>query len=129
MLSEPGAELDRVANQVIGAAIEVHRVIGPVFLEGVYEEALCHELMLRKMRFSRQHLIDLRYKGHPVGQGRLDVLVENKLILELKAVEALATVQQVQLHSYLKATNLRLGLLINFNVPLLKNGIKRIIAK
>ena len=126
---EPSRELDVLANRVIGAAIEVHRLIGPGFTEAVYEEALCHELMLRSIPFSRQHAINLTYKGHPIGQGRLDILVDGQLILELKAVEMVLAIHKAQLHSYLKATNLKLGLLINFNVPLLKNGIKRIIAK
>ena len=124
---EPGDELDRLAHAVIGAAIEVHRHLGPGFLEAVYEEALCVELSSRQIPFVRQAPVAVRYKGHAVGESRLDVLVANALVVELKAVEAIVPVHVAQVMSYLKATGHRLGLLINFNVPFLKSGIKRII--
>lgn len=125
---EPGPELDRLSHQVIGAAIEVHRLLGPGLLESVYEEALCIELGLRGLTFVRQPAADLSYKGHPVGRGRLDLLVDGALVVELKAVEALTAVHKAQVISYLRMTGHRLALLINFNVSCLRDGIKRIIC-
>jgi GxxExxY protein len=127
-LNEPDEQVDRLAHAVIGAAIEVHRILGPGFLESVYEEALCVELRSRGIPFARQLVVQLKYKGYDVGEGRLDLLVGDALVVELKAVEALAQIHSVQLLSYLKATGHQLGLLINFNVPVLRNGIKRVIS-
>ncbi|HJQ27329.1 MAG TPA: GxxExxY protein [Blastocatellia bacterium] len=124
---EPDAELDHLAQLVIGAAIEVHRTLGPGFLESVYEEALCIELSLRGVPFTRQAGFNVNYRGQEVGQGRVDVLIAGKLIVELIAVEALAPVHMAQTISYLKMTGCALGLLINFNVPILKNGIRRVV--
>ena len=124
---EPEPELDRLAHAVIGAAIEVHRSLGPGFLESVYEEALCIELESRRIPFVRQCPVAVQYKGHPVGEGRLDLLVGGKLVVELKAVETLVPIHSAQLMSYLRATGPCLGLLINFNMPVLKNGIKRMV--
>jgi GxxExxY protein len=124
---EPGEELDDLAHRVIGAAIEVHRHLGPGFLEVVYEEALAIELRLRGIPFERQKLIVVGYKEAAVGEGKLDLLVDDRRIVELKAVEALAAIHKAQVISYLRATRLRLGLLINFNVPILKNGLQRVI--
>jgi len=126
-MREPSAELDRLAHAVIGAAIEVHRLLGPGFLESVYEEALCVELQLRGIPFTRQPIVSVDYKNHIVGEGRLDLLVGDVLIVELKAVDALAPIHTAQVISYLKTTGHQLGLLINFNVPVLRGGIKRII--
>jgi GxxExxY protein len=126
-LREPSKEVDDLARLVIGAAIEVHRTLGPGYLESLYEEALVHELRLQDIPYERQVTIFVEYKGLKIGEGRLDLLVDNKLPVELKAVEALAPIHQAQLLSYLKMTGLHLGLLINFNVPLLKQGIKRVI--
>jgi len=127
MHTEPDEDLDRVAHEVIGAAIEVHRILGPGFLESVYEEALCVELRLRAIPFQRQVLLSVVYKGTPIGQGRLDLLVSEKLIVEIKTVETLAAIHKAQAISYLKATGHRLALLINFNTSILKDGIKRIV--
>jgi len=124
---EPGAALDDVAHDVIGAAIEVHRLLGPGFLESVYEEALCVELSLRNVRFVRQVPVTVSYKRRIVGESRLDLLVENALVVELKAVDAILPIHVAQVISYLKAARLRLGLIITFNVDLLKRGIKRVI--
>ena len=118
--------LTQLSGQVIGAAIEVHRVLGSGFLESVYEEALCVELAVRGLSFSRHVKIAVRYKGHEIGDGRLDLLVENALIVELKAVEELSPIHTAQVISYLKTTGHRLALLINFNEPTLKSGIRRI---
>jgi GxxExxY protein len=124
---EPDKKADELAHTVIGAAIEVHRHLGPGFLEGVYEEALCVELTDKRIPFERQKEINLLYKDREIGRHRIDLLVGKSLIVELKTVEALAEIHQAQLISYLKATRLTLGLLINFNVPILKNGIQRIV--
>ena len=124
---EPSSSENVLAHQVIGAALEVHRLLGPGYLESVYENALCLELELRDVPFVRQHAVSVHYKTQPVGEGRLDLLVGGALVVELKAVEVLMPIHSMQLHSYLKATNHKLGLLINFNVSLLKNGIKRVV--
>jgi GxxExxY protein len=121
------AYLNQLTHSVIGAAIEVHRVIGPGFLESVYEEALVIELSEREISFVRQPIIATSYKGHQIGEARLDLLVDGCLIVELKAVESLLPVHKAQVISYLKMTGLRLGLLINFNVPLLTDGLQRVI--
>jgi GxxExxY protein len=126
-LIEPNQKTDELAHAVIGAAIEVHRQLGPGFLESIYEEALCVELEARQIPFERQKEISVLYKDRPIGQQRIDLLVGESLIVELKACEALAEIHKAQVISYLKATHLSLGLLINFNVPVLKNGIQRII--
>jgi GxxExxY protein len=120
-------EFDPLSHAVIGAAIEVHRSLGPGFLESIYEEALSIELAERKLSHSRQHVISVSYKGHAIGEGRLDILVDNRLIVELKAVEALLPIHSAQLISYLKMTGYPVGLLINFNVPVLKQGVKRLV--
>ncbi|MBI3976872.1 MAG: GxxExxY protein [Chloroflexi bacterium] len=125
--TEPEAGLNRLTQAVIGAAIEVHRVLGPGYLESVYEEAICVELQLRGVPFVRQVAMDVSYKGHAVGEGRLDLLVGGHLIVELKAVEALAPIHTAQVISYLKATGHHLGLLINFNVLVLRQGIRRVV--
>jgi GxxExxY protein len=124
---EPDKRTDELAHAVIGAAIEVHRLLGPGFLESVYEEALCVELAAREIPFERQKEINVIYKGHQIGRQRVDLLVGQALIVELKTVEELAEIHKAQVISYLKATGLSLGLLINFNVPVLKSGIQRIV--
>ncbi len=120
-------ELNQLSHAVIGAAMEVHKQLGPGFLESVYEKALKVELDIRGIPHQPQLVFDVDYKGANVGEGRVDILVQGSLIVELKAVEALAPIHTAQVISYLKALKLNLGLLINFNVPLLKQGIKRII--
>jgi GxxExxY protein len=125
---EPAAALDRLARAVIGAAIEVHRCLGPGLLESVYEEALCVELALARIPFERQLRTKLRYKRHDIGEARLDLLVDRRLIIELKTVESLAPVHIAQVLSYLRFRRLQLGLLVNFNVADLRSGgIRRII--
>jgi GxxExxY protein len=119
--------LNDLSFQVIGAAMEVHRVLGAGFIESVYEEALCYELAERKISFERQKEISVYYKGQAIGKNRLDMLVKEHLILELKAIERFEAIHTAQAISYLKATDLKLCLLINFNVTILKEGIKRII--
>jgi GxxExxY protein len=124
---EPDRQLDHLAYQVIGAAIEVHRQLGPGFLESVSEEAMCVELALRKIAFTRQLEVAIDYKGRAVGRGRLDLLVAECLVVELKAVEALAPIHSAQMISYLRLTKRQLGLLINFNVAVLRDGIRRVV--
>jgi GxxExxY protein len=124
--SEPDPELNRISKAVIGAAIEVHRVLGPGYLESVYQKALEIEFRKRGIVSVAQHPVVLHYKGELIGEGYLDFLVGGKLIVELKAVEVLAGIHTAQVISYLKATNHKLGLLLNFNVKALKDGIKRI---
>lgn len=119
---------NEVAKAVIGAAIEVHRALGPGLLEGVYEECLAVELELRGLRGERQRRIAVQYKGRQVAADlRIDLLVEDRVIVELKAVEKLLPVHGAQLLSYLRLTDTSLGLLINFNVPLLREGIRRVV--
>jgi GxxExxY protein len=125
--TEPRRELDELAEAVIGAAIEVHRHLGPGYLEGAYEQALAIELRLRGIEFERQVPIPLSYKGYEIGEGRVDFLVRKELVVELKAVESTLPVHKTQVISYLKALSLHLGLLINFNVRVLKEGIRRVV--
>jgi len=124
---EPDPAVDALAKSVIGAAIEVHSILGTGFLEAVYEQALAVELGLRGIPFQRQHPIALNYKSELVGEARLDFLIDGKLILELKAVDSLHPIHHAQVLNYLKATGLQLGLLMNFNVEQMKDGIKRIV--
>jgi GxxExxY protein len=121
------SEIEQSAYALIGAAVEVHRSLGPGFLESAYESALAIELKERAIRFERQVPIPLFYKGHCIADARLDLLIEGQVIAELKAVDALVPIHLAQALSYLKAMNLRLALLINFNVPVLRDGIRRVI--
>ncbi len=123
----PGEHVDAVCHRVIGAALEVHRALGPGFLESVYEEALCVELSLRGIPFARQVPIRVAYKGSAIGEARIDILVDGCLVVELKAVESIAPIHIARVISYLKATQRPLGLLITFNVTALRHGIKRVI--
>jgi GxxExxY protein len=125
--AEPPEHLDHVATAVIGAATEVHRRLGPGFLESIYEAALVIELTRRGIQFERQLPIVVRYEDVVIGEHRLDLLVDGELVVELKAVEAIAPIHLSQLLSYLRAGAFQLGLLINFNVPYLRNGIRRVV--
>ena len=112
---------------MIGALIEVHRTLGPGLLESTYEACLAHELLLRGLRFELQKAIAVRYKGALVECGyRLDVLVEDRIVIELKAVERLLPIHAAQLLTYLKLAALPVGLLVNFNVQILKDGLRRL---
>ena len=119
-------ERDPLTGAIIGAAIEVHRRLGPGLVERLYEEALCIELRLRGMRFERQKPLKVDYKGHRIGNYRVDLLVENRVIVELKAVKALLPVHRKQVLCYLRITGVRRGLLLNFNEELLTQGIGRV---
>ena len=119
--------LKDVTEKIISSCIEVHSNLGPGLLENIYEEALAHEFELRKIRYERQKQIQLRYKGKEIGFHKIDFLIENEVILEIKAVEGLNEIFKAQLLTYLKAMDKKVGLLINFNVLRLKEGIKRLI--
>ena len=126
-LPEPDEGLDRLASETLGACVEVHRELGPGFLESTYEAALCVELERRGIRFERQVPIRLVYKEQVIGRHQIDLIVADRLVVELKAIEALAPIHAAQVRSYLKATRLTLGLLVNFNSALLLRGVRRII--
>ena len=119
---------DPVSEAVIGAAIEVHRTLGPGLLESVYEQCLCHELAQRGIAFHQQLALPVRYKDVTLESGlRLDLVVEKQLIVELKAVEILLGVHEAQLLTYLRLSGIRRGLLLNFNVFLMRDGIRRMV--
>ena len=122
-----GEQVEQLAYRVIGAAIEVHRLLGPGFLESVYQESLEVEFRMRGIPCQPKKPVAITYKGHQVGEGQLDFMVGDILIVELKAVEKLAPIHEAQVISYLKMTKNTLGFLINFNVPILKEGIKRLV--
>jgi GxxExxY protein len=119
-------ENDILTQKVIGAAIEVHRTLGPGLLESIYEEALCHEFDLRGIRYTRQVEIDVIYKGKVIKGQRIDILVEDEVIVEIKSLIKLPEVSIAQVLSYLKATGLKRGLIVNFGAKMLREGLKRI---
>lgn len=126
--SHSKSEINALTRQIIGAAIEVHRAFGPGLLESVYEDCMAIELKLRGLPFERQKPVALEYKGHQVGADlKIDLLVADLVVVELKSVAQLLPVHEAQLLSYLKLTGCPAGLLINFNVPVLKQGIKRMV--
>jgi GxxExxY protein len=121
-------EIERLAKEIVDSAFKVHKELGPGLLESVYEACLAHELRKRGLRVDTQLELPVRYETVRLDVGfRLDLLVENEIIVELKAVETMNPLFEAQLLTYLKLTGKRLGLLINFNVPLIKKGIKRLI--
>ncbi|MEQ9413203.1 MAG: GxxExxY protein [Cyclobacteriaceae bacterium] len=121
-------QLNQYSKEILDGAIAVHREMGPGLLEAVYQQCLVKELILRNLRVESMVPIPLQYKGHYLNKDYIiDILVENEIILELKAVEMILPVHEAQFISYLKLANKRLGFLINFNVPLLKNGFKRFV--
>jgi len=117
---------EELTEQIIGAAIEVHKALGPGLLEGVYEECLCHELNIRDLAFERQILIPVIYKGVTLDCGyRLDLVVADSVILELKSIERVLPIHEAQLLTYMRLLSKSVGFIINFNVPVLRNGIIR----
>ncbi len=118
---------DPLTEKIIGCAIEVHRVLGLGLLEATYEGALCVELELAGLSFQRQSAVPVTYKNRPVGDCRLDLIVENSVVIEIKSVDRFDPVFEAQLLSYLKITGIKHGLLLNFNSRLLKDGIKRMV--
>jgi GxxExxY protein len=119
---------DALTHEIIGSAIEVHRILGPGLLESVYETALCHELRSRGLQVHRQILIPVLYKGLRLKTGiRLDMSVDNRVIVEVKSVDHLHEIHRAQLLTYLRLTRLRIGLLFNFNVRYVRDGIRRVL--
>ena len=117
---------NQVTQAVIGAAIEVHRSVGPGLLESAYRRCLARELSLRGIEYAAEHWLSLEYKGVLIEKAyRLDFLVENQVVVEAKSVESLTPIDEAQLMTYLRLGNWQVGLLINFNVPILKQGIRR----
>ncbi|MBC8420443.1 MAG: GxxExxY protein [Proteobacteria bacterium] len=121
-------DINELSSKIIGAAIEVHKALGPGLLESAYEKCLCYEFGLRVMCFERQKPLPIIYKGRELDCGyRLDIVVENAIILELKSCEKIEEIHKAQLLTYLKLSGLKLGLLLNFNVVLMRDGIVRIV--
>lgn len=121
-------EVERVATAVIGAAIEVHKHLGPGFIERVYQEALCHELQLRQIPYERECAVVVTYKEVAITGQRIDLIVNQCLVVELKASSRLDPVHESKLISYVRTVGLRLGLLLNFNCRTMKEGVKRIVV-
>lgn len=121
-------EIDPVATKLVDCAFQVHKNLGPGLLESYYEQAMAIEMELQNLRFTRQPVVPVTYKGKMLdGQFRLDFLIEDKIVLELKSVEVMNPVFQSQILTYMKLSQAKLGFLINFNVPLIKNGIQRFV--
>ena len=121
-------EFDQISNQVIGCALEVHRVLGPGLLESTYEQCLAHELSLAGISFKLQFPLPVKYKGIKLDCGyRIDLSVNDELIVELKSVDQIMGIHRAQLLTYMKLSDVKVGLLINFNVEMLKSGIKRFV--
>ena len=119
---------EELTEHIIAAAIEVHKGLGPGLLESAYEECLCHELSIRALRFQRQVPLPVTYKGVKLDCGyRLDLVVEDKVILELKSVEQVTSLHEAQLLTYLRLSGKKVGLLLNFNTPVMKDGITRLV--
>ena len=120
--------INQITEQIIGAAIEVHRALGPGLLESAYEECVCHELSLRDIQFKRQVPLPIEYKGKKLNCGyRLDLLAADTVVVEIKAVDTLLPIHEAQILTYLKLGNWQVGLLVNFNETVLKRGIKRMV--
>jgi GxxExxY protein len=120
-------DTEQAAERTIGCAIEVHRQLGPGFLEGIYQDALVIELETTGLSVQREVPIVLQYRGRPLRPHRIDVIVNGRILVELKSVERLERIHHAQVISYLRATNLRLGLLMNFNVEVLRAGLRRVV--
>ncbi len=121
-------DINQLSSKIIGASIEVHKGLGPGLLESTYEACLCHEFDLRSLSYERQKALSINYKGKKLDCGyRLDIVVENAIILELKSCDRIEPIHKAQLLTYLKLSGLNLGLILNFNVPLMRDGIVRIV--
>ncbi len=120
-------DTDQLTQRIIGCAIEVHQVLGPGLLESVYESAMAMELEFQKMGFRQQVLVPIQYRGRLIGEHRIDLIVENTVVVELKSVERFDRVFEAQILTYLRLTNLKTGLLINFNSRMLHEGVKRFV--
>ena len=123
-------DINKITEAIIGAAIEVHRHLGPGLLESAYEECLCEELLLRKIPFKRQILLPVIYKKKKLDIGyRIDLLVNDEVVIELKTVEAILPIHEAQTLTYMRLGSLQVVMILNFNVTVLKNGIKRLVYK
>lgn len=123
-------DINKTTESIIGAAIEVHRHLGPGLLESAYEECLCEELLLRKIPFKRQVVLPVTYKSKKLDIGyRIDLLVNDEVVVELKTVESVLLIHEAQTLTYMRLGNWQVGLILNFNVTVLKNGIKRLVHK
>jgi GxxExxY protein len=121
-------DINQLSSKIIGAAIQVHKALGPGLLESAYEECICHELSSQSSSIERQKPLAINYKGINLDCGyRLDIVVENTIILELKSCEKIEPIHKAQLLTYLKLSGLNLGLILNFNVPVMRDGIVRIV--
>jgi GxxExxY protein len=121
-------DINQLSSKIIGAAIQVHKALGPGLLESAYEECICHELSSQSSSIERQKPLAINYKGIKLDCGyRLDIVVENTIILELKSCEKIEPIHKAQLLTYLKLSGLNLGLILNFNVPVMRDGIVRIV--
>jgi len=121
-------DINKLSNKIIGAAIEVHKTLGPGLLESAYEQCLCHELNLRILSFERQKELPVVYKQIKLDCGyRLDIVVEETIILELKSCEKIEPIHKAQLLTYLKLSGISLGLILNFNMPTMREGIVRLV--
>jgi len=121
-------DINKLSSRIIGAAIEVHKALGPGLLESAYEECICYELSIGGLSLERQKPLAVQYKGINLDCGyRLDVVVEDAIILELKSCEKIEPIHKAQLLTYLKLSSIKLGLLLNFNVTLMREGIVRIV--
>jgi GxxExxY protein len=128
MLNTLSPKTELLAKEIVDIAFKIHKALGPGLLKSVYEKCFCYELLRRKINFVRQQCVEIVYDDLNIGDGlRIDILVNNEIIIELKAQENYHPVGEAQLLSYLKLSKKQLGFLINFHVPLIKNGIKRII--
>ena len=120
--------INQLSSKIIGAAIEVHKTLGPGLLESAYEDCLCHELNIQGLLFEKQKPLSVVYKGKKLDCGyRLDIVVEKAVVIELKSCEKIEPIHKAQLLTYLKLSGLNLGLILNFNVPLMRDGIVRIV--
>jgi GxxExxY protein len=118
--------MNQLSSKIIGAAIEVHKTLGPGLLESAYEECLCHELSIQGLLFEKQKPLSVDYKGKKLDCGyRMDIVVEKEVIIELKSCEKIEPIHKAQLLTYLKLSGLNLGLILNYNVPLMRDGIVR----
>ena len=121
-------EINKTTESIIGAAIEVHKHVGPGLLESAYEECLCHELSLRNIPFQRQVPLPVVYKGTKLDCGyRIDILVNNEVVVELKSVDIIMPIHEAQTLTYMRLGNWKVGLILNFNVPILVKGVKRLV--
>lgn len=121
-------DINKLTSKIIGAAIEVHKSLGPGLLESAYEKCLCHELSIQSFSFENQKPLPIHYKGKILDCGyRLDLVVENAIILELKSCDRIEPIHKAQLLTYLKLSGLNIGLILNFNVSLMRNGIIRVV--